>query len=56
MARAPNIIHGQSGNGWVKVVHLKNGLVNVSTGFAGKTVTAEIVDRAALIAALNVGV
>ena len=48
-------MHGMSSRGWVKIDHLKGGLVNVTIGYAGKAVSAEIIDRAALLAALQSG-
>ena len=51
----PSIIHGVSGRGWVRIDHLKGGLVNVTIGYADKAVSAEIIDRAALLAALQNG-
>ena len=51
----PSIMHGASSRGWVKIDHLKGGLVNVTIGSEGKAVSAEIIDRAALLAALQNG-
>jgi hypothetical protein len=49
-------MHGASSRGWVKIDHLKGGLVNITIGYAGKAVSAEIIDCAALVAALQSGV
>jgi hypothetical protein len=51
----PSIMHGVSSRGWVRIDHLKGGLVNITIGYAGKAVSAEIIDRAALVAALQSG-
>ena len=51
----PSIMHGVSSRGWVKIDHLKGGLVNVTIGYAGKAVSAEIIDCAALLTALQSG-
>lgn len=48
-------MHGVSSRGWVRIDHLKGGLVNITIGYAGKAVSAEIIDRAALVAALQSG-